>query len=278
MTGTDAAPGAPIGEDDLQAYIDDRLPTDRRALVEAVLAEQPDLRARVERERRQRDALARALHGKMREPIPARLRPANIRAARRARMAGRLRTAAAAVLLLAIGGVGGWGLGRQSVPAPMPGGVVTASAVSRDALAAYRTYVVEVAHPVEVGADNEKHLMAWLSKRLGRPLAAPDLTRFGYALMGGRLLPAGAGAAAQLMYQTTGGERLTLYVQASGGEETAFRFFQDRGASTLAWLDRGFGFAVTAPIGRDALLPIAEAVYHGFEEGHGFDADAPKPG
>ena len=35
--------------------------------------------------------------------------------------------------------------------------------------------MVEVAHPVEVGAAQEAHLLQWLSKRLGRKLAAPDL-------------------------------------------------------------------------------------------------------
>ena len=35
-------------------------------------------------------------------------------------------------------------------------------------------------------------------------------------------------------------------------------------AATFAWIDRGFGFAVTAPATREELLPIAEAVYRRF--------------
>jgi anti-sigma factor RsiW len=45
--------------------------------------------------------------------------------------------------------------------------------------------------------------------------------------------------------------------------ETAFRFQQDGDAATFAWIDQGFGFAVTATATRDELLPIAEAVYKG---------------
>ena len=60
--------------------------------------------------------------------------------------------------------------------------------------------------------------------------------------------------------------RLTLYVQAGPATETAFRFRQDEGASTFAWIDRGFGFAVTAQATRDALLPIAEAIYHDLDK------------
>jgi anti-sigma factor RsiW len=119
---------------------------------------------------------------------------------------------------------------------------------------------------VEVDAAHEQHLMGWLSKRLGRKLTAPDLSRFGYRLIGGRLLPAGGNAAAQLMYENADKARLTLYVQAGPETETAFRFRQDDGASTFAWIDRGFGFAVTAHATRDALLPIAEAIYHDFDK------------
>ena len=121
-----------------------------------------------------------------------------------------------------------------------------AAGVAINATAAYRTFVVEVAHPVEVDAAHEQHLMGWLSKRLGRKLTAPDLSKFGYSLIGGRLLPAGGYAAAQLMYENANKARLTLYVQAGPATETAFRFRQDDGASTFAWIDRGFGFAVTA--------------------------------
>jgi anti-sigma factor RsiW len=247
---------SPLGEDDLQAFIDDRLARDRRAMVETYLVEHPDVEARVTAERVQRDLLRRALSAKLAEPVPARLRVAHIRAARRAAWRGRLSRAAAALLLLAAGAAGGWfahdGFRREGAPAT----------VTRDALAAYRTFVVEVAHPVEVDAADEAHLVRWLSKRLGRPLTAPDITRFGFHLMGGRLLSARDGAAAQLMYQADDGRRLTVYVQAADGTETAFRFRQDGETGTFAWLDQGFGFAVTARSDRRELLPIAEAVYH----------------
>ena len=54
-----------------------------------------------------------------------------------------------------------------------------------------------------------------------------------------------------------------LYVRAADGTETAFRFQQEGDAATFAWIDQGFGFAVTATAGRDELLPIAEAIYRG---------------
>lgn len=258
MTGNEF----PIGEDDLQAFIDDRLDTEQRAAVEAHLAARPDLAERISAERRHRTLLRGQLEAKFAEPIPARLRIANLRANRRGRWIDSTRAAAAALAIFVTGAVAGW-VANGLVPTPMP--PVATAGVTQSAVAAFRTFVVEVAHPVEVGVQQEAHLLQWLSKRLGRKLAAPDLQPFGYKLMGGRLLPGGSGAAAQLMYDDASGRRLTIYVRATDGTETAFRFQQEGDAATFAWIDQGFGFAVTAVASRDQLLPIAEAVYRGFE-------------
>jgi len=56
----------------------------------------------------------------------------------------------------------------------------------------------------------------------------------------------------------------TLDQQAIVCDVTAFRFQREGDAATFAWIDQGFGFAVTAPATREELLPIAEAVYRGF--------------
>lgn len=252
----------PVGEDELQAFVDDRLDGDRRAAVEAHLAAHPELAERVASERRQRAILRSRLDAKFAEPVPARLRIANLRAARRNFRTRSWTSAAAAVALFVAGATAGW---FANSIAPVPLAPAPTATVAQGAHAAYRTFVVEVAHPVEVGAQQEVHLLQWLSKRLGRKLAAPDLSPFGYRLMGGRLLPGGSGAAAQLMYDDASGRRLTIYVRATEGKETAFRFQKEGEAATFAWIDQGFGFAVTATATRDELLPIAEAVYRGFE-------------
>lgn len=258
MTGKDAA----IREEDLQAYVDGRASGDRLVEIEAYLAQHPEERERVALERRQRAALRGQLENKAAEPIPPRLWIANIQAARRRRWGWRLCAAAAGLLLFA-GGIGtGWmAANRMEMASGQP--TPSTTAVAENASLAYRTFVVEVAHPVEVDAQHQAHLLQWLSRRLGKPLVAPDLTSFGYRLMGGRLLPSGSGAAAQLMYDDPTGKRLTVYVRAAEGSETAFRFQHEGETSTFAWIDRGFGFAVTGALQREELLPIAEAVYHG---------------
>jgi anti-sigma factor RsiW len=47
--------------------------------------------------------------------------------------------------------------------------------------------------------------------------------------MGGRLLPAEDGPAAQFMYENGTGERLTLYFRNGIGDETAFRYHEEVG-------------------------------------------------
>jgi anti-sigma factor RsiW len=258
----------PIGEDDLQMFIDDRLSRQRLALVEAYLSQHSDIRDRVSEDRRHRDILRARFNGIALEPIPMRLRVANIRAGRRRLWLNRLRGASVAASIFLVGAGSGW-LANSVRPATsrLISAALTAT-VAEDAIVAHRTFVVEVAHPVEVDASNEAHLLQWLSKRLGRHLNAPNLSQFGFRLMGGRLLPgsAGDGAAAQLMYDDLSGKRLTLYVHATDGVTTAFRFQQGKDASAFAWIDQGFGFAVTAAGERNALLPIAEAVYRSFDE------------
>lgn len=263
----------PIGEDDLLAFVDGRLDATRRATVEAYLAANPEVRERVEADRRHNAALRAALDPVFDEPVPARLRISSIRAGRAQRQAQFMRVAAAAVALLCVGAAGGF-IGRGLVMpnddghlvASGPSGIPTTQ-VARAATSAFRTYVVEVVHPVEVKASQESHLLQWLSKRLGRPLSAPDLAGFGYHLMGGRLLPARQGAAAQLMYEDQSGRRLTLYVAAADGTETSFQFAQEGDMATFSWIDQGFGFAVTGMETRARLLPIAEAVYHSLGDG-----------
>jgi anti-sigma factor RsiW len=134
---------------------------------------------------------------------------------------------------------------------------------AKRAVVAHVVYSPEVRHPVEVGADQEAHLVAWLSKRLNTTLRIPQLGGIGYSLVGGRLLPGEQGPAAQFMYQDGQGLRLTLYVRTDRERtrETAFRFSQDGNVRTFYWIDHGLGLALSGEIDKDELLRVATAVY-----------------
>ncbi|ANY77983.1 hypothetical protein BB934_06815 [Microvirga ossetica] len=253
----------PIGEDDLQAFVDGRLPSARFEAIKVYLADQPSLAEQVEREIELRDALRARLAFKAQEPVPSRLRVANILASRR--RAPMVRPAvAAAIAWLAIGGVLG-GFGGVWWASASRGQDEMANAAGT-AIAAHRIYVSERLHPVEVAADQEAHLVQWLSRRVGKPLVAPNLNPQGYRLIGGRLLPAGNEAAALFMYENAAGGRLTLYTRSGGSEpHTAFRFETQDGVSAFSWIDNGLSYVVTAKVDRGELLPIAETIYKQFE-------------
>lgn len=258
----------PIGEDDLQAFVDGRLEAPQRETVRSYLASHADIAGEVEREIGQREALRARLAFKAQEPIPARLRVAGIVAAQRRSTFPRMGRIAAACAWILLGGVlgaagGGWWGARASRPAAQ-------TAAADSAIAAYRLYGGERLHPVEVPGEQEAHLVQWLSRRVGKPLAAPDLGALGYRLIGGRLLPAGSEAAALFMYENAGGRRLTLYARSSVEEgETAFRFEAQDGISAFSWIDSGLSYVVSARADRAELLPIAEAIHRQFEAAGG---------
>ena len=253
--------GRPVEEDDLHARIDGQLPRQRTEDVDAYLAAHPEEEARFSQYAQQRQALRAAFAAQASGPIPNRLRVAHLLAQQRRRRRRQLGQIAAAVCLIVLGGIGGWAVRDLTGPlSSLPPGAV-ARMITADAITAHRTFSVEVRHPVEVDAGQEAHLVQWLSKRLGRQLVVPDLAAAGFRLMGGRLLPAEDGPAAQFMYENGNSERLTLYLRTGIGGETAFRYHEEGGIGAFYWSDEGFGYAIAAKADRDLLLRIAEIVY-----------------
>ncbi|MBV8646987.1 anti-sigma factor [Paludibacterium sp.] len=131
-------------------------------------------------------------------------------------------------------------------------------AFARRADMAYAVYAPEARHPVEVAASDQAHLVSWLSRRLGRPLTVPSFAEYGYTLVGGRLLPGDAGPAAQFMYQSGSGERLTLYVTVFDHRDVNPQSLQGEGRRTFYWADHGMGYALSGPGEERALSEIAQ--------------------
>lgn len=249
----------PVTDAELQAYADGRLDEARRLQVEAWLAARPEEAERVGAYQRIGEELRALYQPVVEEPVPERLQAAAER--RRTRPRLDLRAAAWTLLGLAIGALAGWQLHEWQ---PRPASADVGTTMARRAAVAHATYSPEVRHPVEVGADQEAHLVAWLSKRVGAPLRAPKLENVGYSLVGGRLLPGEQGPVAQFMYQCNQGTRVTLYVrtEASNNRDTAFRYAKEGNVRVFYWVDRKVGYAIsTSDISKDDLLKVSNAVY-----------------
>lgn len=246
-----------ITEHDLHAYVDGALDGPARAAVEAYLAEHPAAAGEVEDLKRQNETL-RALYGHIAtEPVPPRLNAYRVERESRIRTASWSRMAAAAVLLLAVGTAGGW-YGHTLYAPATPAQV----ALVDEAMEAHRVYSGEVVHPVEVWAGQKDHLQSWLSKRLARPLTVPDLRSDGLTLVGGRLLPAANGPAAQFMYEDDTGRRVTLYIiPAKEGRETSFHYASLDRLEAFFWTDEAISCALVGDLPRDRLQQIATQAY-----------------
>lgn len=246
-----------IGKDQLHAYVDGQLPAAESVQVAAHLVDHADDQAAVEAWLGQKALLHATYDHQLDAPIShaiaTRLKAHQHKSLRRAAIA-------AAWVLLGIGI--GIVADRQLAPAPSGSAPALASLPQRAAIA-HAVFTPEVRHPVEVGADQEAHLTAWLSKRLGHALRVPKLTAEGFHLVGGRLIAADNGPGALLMYEDGSGQRLTLYVCADkqDGGATAFRFARQDGVATFYWIDGRQAYALSGKLTRDALLPIASTVY-----------------
>jgi anti-sigma factor RsiW len=242
----------PVTETELHAYVDGALPESRRVEVETYLASHAEDAERVATYRRQNEALAAQYGAIVEEPVPDRLRTIPML---RRNYAWR---AAAAVAWMTLGGIIGWHV--QGYRAEQR---LESTSWARRAAVAHVVYSPEVRHPVEVGADQETHLVNWLSKRLGATLKVPHLGGLGYTLVGGRLLPGERGPVAQFMYQDTKGQRLTLYVRTNSDDtrETAFRFAQEDNVGVFYWLDHKLGYALSGEVDKAELLRVATTVY-----------------
>lgn len=259
----------------LQAFADGELPPEQAATVADWLQQHPTEAARVmgwQAQRAQLQALGREW---LDEPLPdtllERLRaPVQPVAATRARSLGAppWPMALAAGLLLVLGAGSGW-WARGQWPAPATPTQAALPAYVQDAAIAHAVFTPEQRHPVEVGASEQTHLLQWLSRRLGTPLHTPDFSAQGFALVGGRLLPAGAGEAtpparAQFMYQDAQGARLTLYVSVlPPGPPVPAGFGQTQGGQTRSfyWREGRLGYALSGPVSQPQLDALAEQAY-----------------
>jgi len=245
-------------DDDLQAYADGQLGPERVPAFEQVLARDPSLAARVAQIRAQNNWLRAGLDAVMDEPLPQHLIDAARPPAARSRVPRWFGAAAASVALLVIGVAGGW-FARDAVLAHDG----TPTTFARQAALTHALYAADVNRPVEVWAPEEKRLVAWLTKRLGFAVRAPDLNSVGYALVGGRLVAGNEQPTALFMYENAAKQRLTLQArkQPAGTSETAFHYAIEDGVGVYYWIDDQCGYALSGSLDRAQLLKIGHLVY-----------------
>lgn len=251
--------GRPISEDDLHAYVDAVLDPARRAEVEAYLAQHAKVADRVAGYVRQREALRATLAPVAAEPIPPQLNLANlIEAHRRPSRLLPWRAVAAALLMLGLGGIGGWTLRGASVSAARFG----IAALAQEAAVNYAVYGTDRTHPVELKATDTAQLVNWISSRLRTPIKVPDLSVSAYRFMGGRVTATSHGPAGLLMYENGDGVRLVVFVRPMERDKNSQKMTGSvhGSVSGFTWSHDGIGYSVVGAAPPDVLHPIADEI------------------
>jgi len=261
-----------VTDSELNAYVDGELDVAATAEIEAWRSADPNNAARLAALCADKAALHDLYDEVLDEAVPAALQNVLNRPRVHPPAPTWLRIAAGVVVLL-VGGAGGWGLrdwqaaeatvvATTATPVVQNGVREDYQAFAKRAIGAHVVYSAEVLHPVEVGIAKEAHLLGWLSKRLGTPVRVPDLAKRGFAVIGGRLLADQGKPAAQFMYEDQAGRRVTIYVRADQGQKTAFRLVGGTGASAFYWVDAPLAYALAGDLARDELLAISLDVYN----------------
>ncbi|CAN5593475.1 anti-sigma factor [soil metagenome] len=259
----------------LHAWLDGELPPEERPEIEQWLSEHPADAAQVRLWAADGAAIRQQLDPVLDEPVPMRLEQI-VWTRSPVAMSMRWQRLAAASAVFAVGAVIGVAFVWSFQPRP-PTFVEAPAAFAwvQRAAVAHRVYTPESRHPVEVnvydkGAPDhvaqEAHLSRWLTNRLDVPVKLFDLRAQGFELVGGRLLPDAAGPSAQLMYQHTGGQRVTVYLRKPDSvtpvpTPPAFAYERWGELGMFYWVEGQAGYALVGDLPRERLLALAEAIY-----------------
>ncbi len=249
---------ANISEIDLHAYVDNQLSATRSREVEAWLKDHPEDAQRVSAWQMQNMAISDHYNDDRFNRIPEHLSPQRIYG----RNMLNLRSIAASGLLMIATGLTGWYAHSLYTSQQHKAYELVIPAIT-----AYQVYSVDNEHPVEISAKDQQHLIKWLSRRIKHSLTIPDLDDEGYHLLGGRLIAANHGPAAQLMYENKNKNRISMLVINSGNqEEMPYRFVEKSGVRGYYWRDDGISYAVTGILEKSELKNICEEIYDQLEE------------
>ena len=268
------------GSELLHAYVDGELSSADKERVEQWLETHPEDAKRVQEWQKQKDGVQFLFADKAGQDVPEYLlpgRPPQSPSTMTVKSYGLLSRIAAALLLLTTGSLSGW-FGHEyldSQNSPFSIAQINSTMLTTPAMEAHWVYTPEVKHPVEVTSDEQTHLAKWLSYRLEEPLTIPDLSTNGFQLMGGRLLPSRTGPAAQFMYESTEGRRVTVYLskfapnapaensnlENSKTHEIAFQFQESGSTRAFYWYDGPLGYVVIGDIAHEELSKIANSIF-----------------
>ncbi|ANJ55156.1 anti-sigma factor [Pseudomonas silesiensis] len=244
----------PPSERDLHAYVDHQLSDDERRQVEAFLASNPEVAARVRAWQQDAQQLRAALSGALQQPANPDLDPALLRQRRTRQSRRHLASAAVLLIAVSVGGFSGWQAREMTlVGAPLP---------MTDALQAYRLIAQQGILPADYKAGDDGDMQGWLDRYFTRAHRLPDLSAAGFKPASGRLLSTEQGPAAMVVYEDRGGHKISFYVRPPGPKN----FLLPRGSRSDGelqaeyWSGGGYNYAMVSPSDTPAAQMLRQTV------------------
>lgn len=238
-----------ITEFDLVAYADGRLDPGRRKTVEAYLAAHPQVATRVKDYARQNEELHERFDPVVSEPIPDRL-TAPLEESRSSGLAAFVRAAAIVVIVVATG-IAGWMVGRTSdSDKSAADGFVQSATAAHGNPAVGNTAVLGSVPPLH-----------WLTESIALELQAPDLSELGFRLVEKRLVRLQSDRGVQLLYRSSRGESLSIFIKRRWREQKPDYELKDAEGLTVAyWLDGPLAYAIAGELRPGRLKSLARSV------------------
>lgn len=268
----------------LMAYVDGEVDATSAREIERAIASDPAIAARARAFRDSatltRAAYADALH----EPVPDRLiaalggvgAPAAAAATnvvalpRKSRSARQIvGWAMAASLAALVVGYGGVYYGKQSVRLPDGMQVVSIDRWLDNVVEYYNVYAKNLSEKdrllVDFNAENIPELENWFGQRLNRKLAVPDLSAFGLAPQGGRLVIISSKPGAQFVYYSDTGELVTLVIAFNDAPQMYAQFANRGDVNIVHWRKAGYAYALVGKLDIEKLHKIAASAWHALD-------------
>lgn len=248
----------PPSEHDLHAYVDQHLSAADRQRLEAWLAEHPETAKEVQAWQRDANRLRAAWSGPLQSLIDSPLDPAILRRRVWQRRSRRLTQAAALVLAIGAGAVGGW-------QARGPDSTRLAAAPMTDALQAYRLFAVQGVLPADYTTQQRHDLQAWLDRYFNHAQRLPDLSAAGFEPGSARLLNTDQGPAVMVVYTNARGEHASFYVRPPGPGYHRLPRGTRRDGELQAdyWSDRTYNYAMVSSVGLSTRQALEQAMGEG---------------
>lgn len=266
----------------LSAYLDGQLPQTEVEEIDAILAEDDDARVVFEKLKLGSEFGARAFDRMLQDPIPLDLVrtikdvgksdevppksgfatiPVAAAAPRRPSAFWPKALAASLVIFIA-GGAAGYLVSEHRNAAEAPLQIAAARTWLDDIADYHRIYSRQTRHLVEVPANEQQHIVEWLSASTGVTFTLPDLSARNLTFEGARLLVAGGKPTAQLLYRDAENEIFAIcFLQSDPVEgRTDLTESMRNDIGLVSWQKGNASFVVVGPSADPDLERIAETV------------------